>query len=92
MGVMEGLTYNETMDRLKTLYWPTLKACWMIWPAVMVSASRLPGLGRNSPFLVCARDLVGVLSNCIWRLFCHPKFWGDHKEHYGMLVWFFLEW
>ncbi|KAM7432625.1 hypothetical protein ABFA07_016985 [Porites harrisoni] len=36
MGVMEGLTYNETMYRLKTLYWPTLKACWMIWPAVMI--------------------------------------------------------
>ena len=76
MGVMEGLTYNETVDRLKTLYWPTLKACWMIWPAVMVSASRLPGLGCNSPFLVCARDLVGVLSNCILRLFCHPKILG----------------
>ena len=37
MGAMEGLSYNETVERLKELYWPTLKACWMIWPAVMVS-------------------------------------------------------
>ncbi|CAH3152692.1 unnamed protein product, partial [Porites lobata] len=36
MSVMEGLTYNETMYRLRTLYWPTLKACWMIWPAVTI--------------------------------------------------------
>lgn len=36
MGAMEGLNYNETVERLKELYWPTLKACWMIWPIVMV--------------------------------------------------------
>ncbi|KAL9969087.1 hypothetical protein ACROYT_G021254 [Oculina patagonica] len=36
MGAMEGLSYNDTMERLKELYWPTLKACWMIWPMVMV--------------------------------------------------------
>lgn len=37
MGAMEGLSYNETVERLKKLYWPTLKACWIIWPIVMVS-------------------------------------------------------
>lgn len=36
MGAMEGLSYDDTVERLKELYWPTLKACWMIWPAVMV--------------------------------------------------------
>lgn len=36
MGAMEGLSYDDTLDRLKTLFWPTLKACWMLWPAVMV--------------------------------------------------------
>lgn len=36
MGVMEGLSYNDTVNRLEALYWPTLKACWMLWPAVMV--------------------------------------------------------
>ena len=36
MGAMEGLSYNDTVERLKTLYWPTLKANWMLWPAVMV--------------------------------------------------------
>lgn len=36
MGAMEGLSYNETVDRLKTLFWPTLKACWILWPVVMV--------------------------------------------------------
>lgn len=36
MGAMEGLSYNETVERLKKLYWPTLKACWIIWPIVMV--------------------------------------------------------
>lgn len=38
MGAMEGLSYDDTVERLKKLYWPTLKACWMIWPVVMVSA------------------------------------------------------
>ena len=47
MGVMEGLTYNETIYRLKTLYWPTLKACWMIWPAVMVSEICVKITGRG---------------------------------------------
>lgn len=37
MGAMEGLSYNETVERLKKLYWPTLKACWIIWPILMVS-------------------------------------------------------
>ena len=50
MGVMEGLTYNETMDRLKTLYWPTLKACWMIWPAVMVSKISVKITGPGARF------------------------------------------
>ena len=50
MGVMEGLTYNETMDRLKTLYWPTLKARWMIWPAVMVSEITINMTGPGARF------------------------------------------
>ena len=39
MGAMEGLSYDDTVERLKELNWPTLKACWMIWPAIMVSTT-----------------------------------------------------
>ena len=36
MGVMEGLAYEDVIKRLKETYWPSSKACWMMWPFVMV--------------------------------------------------------
>ena len=36
MGMMEGLDYDDVIRRLKTFYWSSLKACWTMWPLVMV--------------------------------------------------------
>ena len=46
----KALLIMKTMDRLKTLYWPTLKACWMIWPAVMVSEITINMTGPGARF------------------------------------------
>ncbi|XP_031572597.1 protein sym-1-like [Actinia tenebrosa] len=31
MGIMEGLSYDQCIKKLKELYWPTLQANWMMW-------------------------------------------------------------
>jgi len=34
MGFMEGRSLKDTQYKLQQLYWPTLKANWILWPAV----------------------------------------------------------
>ena len=36
IGAMEGLGFNKIKERLRLLLWPSMKANWMLWPAVQV--------------------------------------------------------
>ena len=36
IGAMEGLGFNEIKERLRLLLWPSMKANWMLWPAVQL--------------------------------------------------------
>ena len=35
MGAIQGLSNNGTIERLNYLFWRTINAYWMIWPAIM---------------------------------------------------------
>ena len=37
MGAIQGLSNNGTIERLNYLFWRTINAYWMIWPAIMKS-------------------------------------------------------
>ena len=91
MGAMEGLNLEQIKERLNLLFWPSLKACWMLWPAVMVSLVLFVELKLNAnlyPHLALCKLSFRLLSLNTYLCLITAI---ETTKHVGLLLDYFLE-
>eukprot|EP01137_Pigoraptor_chileana_P030047 Opistho-2@16118 len=52
MGLMEGLSVTEATRRLRERFWPTMKANWVVWPAVGIINFRFVPVAHQLNFVL----------------------------------------
>jgi len=64
MGLLEGLSFREIKERIKTNYWSTQKMSWKIWPvAQVINFAVIPGSLR-----ILFMNVVGLCFNILLQL------------------------